>query len=135
METLGSVVPVSFRFVSCVMGCRSCPLLSIYKEVKNIMARKKTLGGKAPQVGNRVSHSHRKTRHAWMPNIQKRALFSAALGRSICMTLPTSMLRSVDRAGGLDAFLLQAPSDQLEKPIRRLQALITQSHDQASRAP
>lgn len=88
------------------------------------MARKNTLGGKPPQTGNRVSHSHRKTKHQWMPNMQKRSLYSAELNRSICMTLPVCVLRSVDHAGGLDNYLLQVPSDQLSRPIRRLQELI-----------
>lgn len=88
------------------------------------MARKRTLGGKAPQTGNRVSHSHRKTKHQWMPNVQKRSLYSAILGRFIRMTLPVCVLRSVDYAGGLDNYLLQVPADQLERPIRRLQDLI-----------
>ena len=97
------------------------------------MARKRTLGGKAPQTGNRVSHSHRKTKHQWMPNVQKRSLYSVALGRFVRMTLPTSVLRSVDHAGGLDDYLLQVPSARLERPVRRLQELIkARSNKQAA---
>lgn len=88
------------------------------------MTRKLTLGGKAPQIGNRVSHSHRKTRHTWLPNIQKRSLFSMALGRTYRFTLPTETIRTVDKIGGLDNFLLQTATDTLSEPLRRLQALI-----------
>ena len=88
------------------------------------MARKCTLGKKAPQTGNKVSHSHRKTKHRWMPNVQKRSLYSASLDRSIRMTLPVCVLRSVDNAGGLDNYLMQASPEQLERPIRQLQELI-----------
>jgi len=34
------------------------------------MARKCEICGKGPQFGNRVSHSNRKTRHKFNPNIQ-----------------------------------------------------------------
>lgn len=88
------------------------------------MARKSTLGGKPPQTGNKVSHSHRKTKHQWMPNVQKRSLYSSTLGRSIRMTLPVSVLRSVDLAGGLDNYLLTTPADQLGRQIRRIQELV-----------
>ncbi|MBF0191116.1 MAG: 50S ribosomal protein L28 [Magnetococcales bacterium] len=94
--------------------------------------RKLTLGGKAPQIGYKVSHSHRRTKHAWLPNIQKRALFSMALGQSFCISVPTEILRSVDKAGGLDNFLLQTAQDTLSEPMRRLQARI---RTQVSRTP
>ncbi|GAB0056303.1 hypothetical protein SIID45300_00609 [Candidatus Magnetaquicoccaceae bacterium FCR-1] len=88
------------------------------------MTRKLTMGGKAPQTGYRVSHSHRRTKHVWLPNIQKRSLFSMALRQSFQMTLPTETLRSVDKAGGLDNFLLQIDTGLLNEPMRRLQARI-----------
>ncbi len=88
------------------------------------MARKATLGGKAPQTGNNVSHSHRKTKHQWIPNMQERSLYSMALGRFIRLTLPVCVLRSVDLAGGLDNYLLSIPADQLERPIRQFRKLI-----------
>ncbi|MBF0429334.1 MAG: 50S ribosomal protein L28 [Magnetococcales bacterium] len=91
------------------------------------MTRKLTLGGKAPQIGNNVSHSHRKTKHAWLPNIQKRSLFSLSLGKNFRMTLPTETIRSVDKVGGLDNYLLKACPDSLNPPMRRLQAQI-QAH-------
>jgi large subunit ribosomal protein L28 len=34
------------------------------------MARKCEICGKGPQFGNRVSHSNRKTRHKFNPNLQ-----------------------------------------------------------------
>lgn len=88
------------------------------------MARKFTMGGKAPQVGYNVSHSHRRTKKVWMPNIQRQSLFSVALGRFVRLTVTTSMLRTVDRAGGLDNYLMQIPSDGLTRSMRDLQEQI-----------
>ncbi|MBF0609673.1 MAG: 50S ribosomal protein L28 [Magnetococcales bacterium] len=90
------------------------------------MARKFTLGGKAPQIGCNVSHSHRKTKKAWMPNIQTKAMYSMVLGRSIRMTITTSTLRSVDFVGGLDNYLLAASDAELTKTMRDLRDLIRQ---------
>ncbi|MBF0189357.1 MAG: 50S ribosomal protein L28 [Magnetococcales bacterium] len=88
------------------------------------MARKKTLGGKAPQAGCKVSHSHRKTKRKWMPNIQRKSLYSATLKRRIRMTITTSALRTVDRAGGIDNYLLTTPVDKLTPSMRQLQTTI-----------
>ncbi len=88
------------------------------------MARKSTLGQKSPQTGNKVSHSNRKTRREWLPNIQKKSLYSVALNRHIRVTIPTCTLRSVDRAGGIDNYLLSEPTDRLSRTLRRLQTLI-----------
>ncbi len=35
------------------------------------MSRTCSVCGKGPTVGNHVSHSHRKTKRVWKPNIQK----------------------------------------------------------------
>lgn len=96
------------------------------------MARKATLGAKAAQTGNNVSHSHRKTKHQWLPNMQERALYSMSLDRSIRLALPSCVLRSVDRAGGLDNYLLNTPADQLERPVRQLRKLIIERSAKAA---
>ncbi|MBF0147099.1 MAG: 50S ribosomal protein L28 [Magnetococcales bacterium] len=88
------------------------------------MARKHVLGGKAPQTGNKVSHSNRKSRRKWLPNMQKKAVYSMALGRSIRLSMPASLIRTLDFAGGLDNFLLSQSTEDLSRSMRRLQALI-----------
>lgn len=88
------------------------------------MARKLVLGGKAPQSGNKVSHSNRKSRRKWLPNMQTKAVFSVALGRTVRLSMPVCMIRTLDRAGGLDNFLIGAPTEGLSRSLRRLQTLI-----------
>ncbi|MEO5378247.1 MAG: 50S ribosomal protein L28 [Magnetococcus sp. DMHC-6] len=88
------------------------------------MARKLTLGGKAPQTGFNVSHSHIRTKKRWMPNIQRKNLFSSALSRSISLTISTDAMRSLDKVGGLDEYLLLASVDSLTRPMRRLREQI-----------
>jgi large subunit ribosomal protein L28 len=88
------------------------------------VAKKCTLGGKAPQYGNKVSHSHRKSRRRWLLNVQSKNLYSLALGTYVRISLPTNMIRTIDRAGGLDNYLLSCSKDSLDRPLRRIQGQI-----------
>ena len=47
-----------------------------------------------------------------------------ALGRSVRVILPVHAIRSVDRAGGLDSYLLAKPAEELDQPMRRIQELV-----------
>ncbi|MBF0400626.1 MAG: 50S ribosomal protein L28 [Magnetococcales bacterium] len=90
------------------------------------MARKSTLGVKAPQTGNCVSHSHRKTKHLWMPNMQDHALYSMVLDRFFRTSLPTTLLRTIDNTGGLDNYLLSVAPETLDRPMRQVRKLIVE---------
>jgi large subunit ribosomal protein L28 len=68
------------------------------------MARRCSITGKKPLVGNRVSHSNRKTKRRQLPNIQDKRIFVPELGRSVRVRVSTRALRTIDRKG-LMAFL------------------------------
>jgi len=72
------------------------------------MARRCELTGKAVLTGNLVSHSNRKTRTRFLPNLCNVTLISEVLQRSVRMRVTASALRSVEHCGGLDAFLTKA---------------------------
>lgn len=88
------------------------------------MARQHVIGGKPPQTGNKVSHSNRKSRRKWLPNMQKKAVYSMALGRNVRLAMPVSMIRTLDFVGGLDNYLLGQSTEDLSRAMRRLQAQI-----------
>ena len=67
------------------------------------MSRVCELSGKKAQVGHRVSHSNIKTKHRFLPNIQKRRVWSANLKRFVTLKLSTAAIRTVDKIG-LDAY-------------------------------
>lgn len=77
------------------------------------MSRRCELTGKGVLTGNRVSHSNIKTRRRYLPNLQPVTLQSEALNRSFRFRIATSALRTVDRRGGLDAFLMAARDEEL----------------------
>lgn len=47
------------------------------------MARDCQICGKGPVSGNQVSHSHRKTRRRWLPNLQQTKIQTPQGARSI----------------------------------------------------
>ena len=71
------------------------------------------LTGKGTQVGHKVSHSNRKTKRRFMPNLVKVTLISDSLGRSVRLRISANALKSVDHRGGLDAFLAKARDGEL----------------------
>jgi ribosomal protein L28 len=71
-----------------------------YKVRNKILA-----GGKTIHFGNNVSKFFNRTRRVWRPNIQHKNLWSEALGRRTKLRLVTSVLRTIDKVGGLDAYL------------------------------
>jgi len=77
------------------------------------MAWRCELTGKTRQIGHRVSHSNRKTKRRFLPNLLNVTLISDALGRSVRLRISANALKSVDHRGGLDAFLLAAKDDDL----------------------
>jgi large subunit ribosomal protein L28 len=77
------------------------------------MSRRCELTGKAVLTGNLVSHSNRKTRRRFLPNLCRVTLISDALGRSVKLRITAHALRSVEHRGGLDAFLLKARDEEL----------------------
>ena len=77
------------------------------------MARRCSITGKGVLTGNNVSHANNKTRRRFLPNLQATSLLSDALGVSVSMRLSTRAIRTVERNGGIDAFLLGTPNTRL----------------------
>jgi large subunit ribosomal protein L28 len=82
------------------------------------MSRRCELTGKAVLVGHRVSHSNRKTKRRFLPNLLNVTMISDALGRSIKLRVSANALKTVDRRGGLDAFLAKASDGDLSPRMR-----------------
>ena len=96
------------------------------------MSRRCQLTGRGVQTGNNVSHAHNKTRRRFLPNLQMMSLFSEALGKSVRLKVSAYAIRTVERKGGLDAFLLDARDSDLTLDIRRLKRRIKKAQSQAA---
>ena len=63
------------------------------------MSRSCDISKKGVLVGHRVSHSNIKTKHRFLPNLQKKRLWSAALGKFVTLKVSTSTIRTIDKVG------------------------------------
>lgn len=81
------------------------------------MARRCTLTRKGVLTGNNVSHANNKTRRRFLPNIVSRRLFSETLSETVRIKIATSTLRTIEKRGGLDGFLLQASETDLPREL------------------
>jgi large subunit ribosomal protein L28 len=95
------------------------------------MSRRCELTGKAVQSGNKVSHSNRKTRTRFLPNLCQVTLISDALGRSVRLRIAAAALRSVEHRGGLDNFLVKAREADLSEGAAALRREIVKKRAEA----
>ncbi len=57
------------------------------------------LTGKRPMVGNNVSHSNKKTKRRFLPNLQKKKFYIPEMDQWITLKVATSALRTIDKKG------------------------------------
>jgi large subunit ribosomal protein L28 len=84
------------------------------------MARVCDLLGTKPQYGHNVSHSNRKTYRRFEPNLQRVTFYSDALRRPVALRVTTRALRTVQKHGGLDPFLVRMDAAKLGPEGQRL---------------
>lgn len=88
------------------------------------MARRCSVTGTGTMSGNRVSHSNRKSKTRFMPNLQKVSLMSDVLGSTITLRVTAATLRSIEHNGGLDAYLTKHSSLKLTPEAAKLKRQI-----------
>lgn len=91
------------------------------------MSRRCDLTGKAVLTGNLVSHSNRKTRTRFLPNLCNVTLQSEILQRPFRLRVTAAALRSVEHRGGLDAFLIKASESELSLGAKKIKSEITKA--------
>ncbi|MFG1401919.1 50S ribosomal protein L28 [Xanthobacter sp. V0B-10] len=99
------------------------------------MSRRCDLTGKAVLTGHLVSHSNRKTKRRFLPNLCNVTLQSETLNRSIRLRISANALKSVDHRGGLDAFLKKASDEELSPRALELKRLIVKALKAPEAAP
>ena len=63
------------------------------------MSRVCELTGKRPISGNSVSHSNRKTRRRFLPNLQKKRFFVPETGAWVELKVSTHAIRTINKHG------------------------------------
>ncbi|TWW12321.1 50S ribosomal protein L28 [Planctomyces bekefii] len=65
---------------------------------------RRCLSGKGVLTGHRVSHSNRKTKHRFLPNLQAKRFWSDEKKGFVTMRVAASTIRTIDKIG-VDAFI------------------------------
>jgi large subunit ribosomal protein L28 len=96
------------------------------------MAWRCELTGKNRQIGHKVSHSNRKTKRQFKPNLLNVTMMSDALGRKVRLRVSANALKTVDHRGGLDAFLLKAKDVELSPRVLELKRQVVKKRASAT---
>lgn len=88
------------------------------------MARVCAVTGKTVHFGNNVSHSKRRTRRRWQPNLHPVSFPSELLGRTVTLRISTAAMRTIEHNGGIDSFMQKAKAATLGKDARTVKKAI-----------
>jgi large subunit ribosomal protein L28 len=92
------------------------------------MSRRCELTGVGVQFGNNVSHSQRKTRRSFRPNLKVARYKSEITGQEYKLKITTSCIRSVEKAGGFDSFILSAKACKMSDKAKVIKSAIAKKY-------
>ena len=96
------------------------------------MSRSCDLSGKIHQTGHNVSHSNIKTKRRFMVNLNRVTLRSEILNKNFRFRVAASTLRTVDKYGGLDGYLLKMNTRKLTDKASKIKKLIEKNSSSLS---
>lgn len=106
-------VPIIGSTVSSILMDTSATVVSSFEGYnqqqirhRSNRSRRGLYNGKDIRSGNNVSFSMKKTKRKFKPNVFKKSVYSEILDEMVRFHLTASTLRSIDKAGGLDNYLL-----------------------------
>ena len=88
------------------------------------MTKKCLVTEKSVMSGNNNCYSKRKTRRRFMPNLQTVAIYSEILEAPITLRLSSTGLRTIEKNGGLDLYVLNTQPSKLSKECKELRERI-----------
>ena len=83
--------------------------------------------GKTLIKGHKVSHSQIKTKRVFKPNLQNVSFYSQALKKSLSIRVATNTLRTIDKNGGLDSFLINENNSKLSPFAKKIKKQIVKA--------
>ena len=93
------------------------------------MTKKCDLTGKHSMTGNNVSHANNKTKRKFFPNLQSVTLYSEKLDSKLSFKVAASTLRTVEKSGGIDKFLLNTDVKNLSSLAKKYKKNILKKID------
>ena len=92
------------------------------------MSMRCELTGKSFQTGNNVSHAKNRTKRRFKPNLQNITFVSEVLGQKFQLKVAVSTIRTVEKKGGLDEFLMNTPNSKLPLKAKKIAVLRKEPH-------
>lgn len=88
------------------------------------MAKRCELTGVGVMTGNNVSKSKRRTRREFLPNLKEITLKSDALGVNLTLRIAAAVLRTINKYGNLDSFIVNYRTSKLTDKAKKLKKKI-----------
>ena len=88
------------------------------------MTRECQLTGKSYLNGNNVSHAKNRTKRRFFPNLQKVTFISEKLKKPISLRVTANAIRTVEKKGGLDGYLLNTSNSKLPNTALKIKKQI-----------
>ena len=89
------------------------------------MSKRCNITNVKPMVGNNVSHAVNKTKRKFLPNLQNTSFFSEILGKKIRLKVTSKGIKTVEKNGGIDNYLLGLKNSKLNDETKKLEKAIT----------
>ena len=90
------------------------------------MSKRCNITNVKPMVGNNVSHAVNKTKRKFLPNLQSTWFYSEVLGKKIKLKVTSKGIKTVEKNGGIDTYLLNLKNSKLNDETKKLKkALIS----------
>jgi large subunit ribosomal protein L28 len=98
------------------------------------MTRRCELTGKGVQTGNNVSHAKNRTRRRFLPNLQETSVWSDSLQKAVRLKVSTYALRTIEKRGGIDGYLMTARDKTLAPEFKRLKKQVQAAAERRAEA-
>ena len=86
------------------------------------------ISGKKPMTGNNVSHANNRTKRRFMPNLQNVKLYSGTLQKYINLNITIRTMKTVEKNGGLDSYLIKTSNKNLADKALRIKKQILKNN-------
>ena len=80
--------------------------------------------GKKAMTGNNVSHANNRTKRRFLPNLQNVKFFSPALNRYLNLKITVRTMKSIEKNGGIDTYLLKKSNRNLAPEAQKIKKSI-----------
>ena len=88
------------------------------------MVNKCSITKKKPMAGNNVSHAVNKTKRRFYPNLHNVSFFSDILGKKVKLKVSSRGIKTVEKNGGIDNYIINSKNSNLTVETRKLKNLL-----------